>query len=335
MVVTYLAKSHDVWLITGESVSADAPRGYGLLCVHSRFRIPHLTFAILASRALVSGLAKEKFDVVHIFGNYFSAPLALVARMAHVPLIVQTISGMETVRIRHPIMGIPIWCSLRLVHAITAPNKYQSELLSKITGKPVTYIPNGIETIPIALSSNNSTFTFCTISRLSKGKRLDLLINAAEILRKGNCVFRLLIIGDGEERRRLQQMIRARGLEGTVVLLGYLPHPAALRILASADCYVSASKSEGYGLSIAEAVSYGKPIIASYFKGIEELVRDKENGLIARHQRDLHILMRSLIDNRNLLRQLSIGSTRMSRNLRDWKEISGLYEQFYSKFYYH
>jgi glycosyltransferase involved in cell wall biosynthesis len=332
MVVTYLAKSHNVCVITGESVSADASRGYRLLCVRTRFRIPHLTFAIMATRALVLELTKEKFDVVHIIGNYFSAPLALAARMAHVPLIVQTIAGMEAVRIRHPVMGIPIWGSLRVVHAITAPNRYQSELLSKITGKPVTYIPNGIETIPMVLSSNNSTFTFCTISRLSKGKRIDLLINAAEILRKDNCDFRLLIIGDGEERKRLQQMIRARGLEGIVVLLGYLPHPVALGILASADCYVSASKSEGYGLSIAEAVSYGKPIIASYFKGIEELVRDKENGLIARHPHDLHTLMRSLIDNRDLLHQLSIGSLRMSRNLRNWKEVSCLYEQFYSTF---
>jgi glycosyltransferase involved in cell wall biosynthesis len=132
------------------------------------------------------------------FGNYFGVPLTLVARMAQVPLIVQTTAGVDAVGIRYPIIEIPICCSLRLVHAITAPNKYQSKLSSKITGKSVTYIPNGIETIPMALSSNNSTFTFCTISGLSKGKRVDFLIKATEILLKGDCDFRLLVIGDDE-----------------------------------------------------------------------------------------------------------------------------------------
>ncbi|MDG6922563.1 MAG: glycosyltransferase family 4 protein, partial [Nitrososphaerota archaeon] len=332
MLIAHLAKSHDVCVITRKSGSADMPRSYRLVNVRNELGIPHLPFTILATKVLVSELHRETFDVVHIFGNYLSAPLALVARLARVPLIVQSIAGMEVARLRHPILGMPVWCSLKFTHVIIAPNKYQSVILAHKIGNPVVYIPNGIDVVQARASPSDSCVTFCTVSTLSKWKRVDLLIEAADLLHSDKCDFRLLIIGDGRERRRLQQMISAHGLESTVTLLGYMSHSDVLRLLGRADCYVSASKSEGYGLSIAEAVSCGKPIIASYYAGIEELVENDENGLITADPHTLAGLMKSIAENRNLLKRLSLGSVKFSRRLKTWEEVGSEYERLYSTY---
>ncbi|WP_232423788.1 glycosyltransferase [Haladaptatus paucihalophilus] len=92
---------------------------------------------------------------------------------------------------------------------------------------------------------------FVTWSRLAPEKRIDLIVDAFAGLEE-----RLLVVGDGEERERLER--KARGLEN-VELRGYVPNVE--NIVSRATAVVYAPKNEDFGLVGAEALTAGKPLI--------------------------------------------------------------------------
>ncbi|WP_254663434.1 glycosyltransferase [Haladaptatus sp. W1] len=92
---------------------------------------------------------------------------------------------------------------------------------------------------------------FVTWSRLAPEKRIDLIVDAFAGLEE-----RLLVVGDGEERERLER--KARGLEN-VELRGYVPNVEDL--VSRANAVVYAPKNEDFGLVGAEALTAGKPLI--------------------------------------------------------------------------
>jgi SAM-dependent methyltransferase len=70
---------------------------------------------------------------------------------------------------------------------------------------------------------------------------------------------------------------------GVSVLDGYLSRDALIRILSSCDCYVSLHRAEGFGLTMAEAMVLGKPVIATGFSGNLTFMTE-ENAYLVRHQ---------------------------------------------------
>lgn len=105
---------------------------------------------------------------------------------------------------------------------------------------------------------------FCA-GRLEFRKRYDLAISAMDLLSKGALAGRaqLLIAGEGKERSRLEQMVKSADLQNCVTFLGWLEHEEALRALNHSDVFIHPADWEPYGVSILEALAYGKPVIAS------------------------------------------------------------------------
>lgn len=94
--------------------------------------------------------------------------------------------------------------------------------------------------------------------------------------RPGNA--RLVILGEGGERPRLEQLAAACGLDGKVILPGRRDDVAAW--VAVSDIFVHAALDEAFGLAVAEAMACGKPAIAAGTTGPAEIVEDGENGLL-------------------------------------------------------
>lgn len=117
-----------------------------------------------------------------------------------------------------------------------------------------------------------------SLSRLSKEKNIDFLLDAAAELRRRKLRFRLLILGDGNERERLEQRIRDEGLNDNVTLAGGVPPERVPAWLALGDVFVFASKSETQGMVILEAMAAGLPVVAVRSSGIDDVVRDGANG---------------------------------------------------------
>jgi len=116
------------------------------------------------------------------------------------------------------------------------------------------------------------------VGRFVDQKGHKYLIDAFYRARQKNRSILLLIVGDGELKDELRQQVKERGLEETVIFTGYREDTE--RILSIIDIFVHPSLWEGFGLSILEAMSKGKAVIATKLSAIPELVIDGETGVL-------------------------------------------------------
>ncbi len=117
-----------------------------------------------------------------------------------------------------------------------------------------------------------------TVGRLTAVKGQEILIRAAgQLIRPGKRIF-LVLLGDGELRRDLEQLTVNLGIAGQVRFLGWRPDVA--RIMAVCDIFCLPSRNEGMGKVLVEAMAIGIPIVASNIGGIKHIVRSGENGLL-------------------------------------------------------
>ena len=97
------------------------------------------------------------------------------------------------------------------------------------------------------------------------------------LLKKYNNI-RLVILGDGEERKKLELSVKEKGLIDVVYMPGICTN--VNEYLKNADIYVSASLTEGLPLSMLEAMASGLPIVTSDAGGSVDLVKSEINGII-------------------------------------------------------
>ena len=92
----------------------------------------------------------------------------------------------------------------------------------------------------------------------------------------------LLLVGEGPERGRLEALAAAQGVAGRVRFLGSQPHAALARFYGAADLSVLASSREGWANVLLESMACGTPVVASDIPGNDEVVADRDAGLIVR-----------------------------------------------------
>ena len=121
-----------------------------------------------------------------------------------------------------------------------------------------------------------------TIGRLTYYKGFDSLIQAVSSMQG----IELLIVGEGEERSRLERLLEASGRPVHIRLLGQVDDATCLRLLASCDvfCLPSRERTEAFGIVLMEAMRYGKPIVASRLEGsgVTWVAQENRNAVLAR-----------------------------------------------------
>jgi glycosyltransferase involved in cell wall biosynthesis len=137
---------------------------------------------------------------------------------------------------------------------------------------------------------------FTTVAMLRPGKGLEYLLQAVAKMRSRTPVARVLIVGDGEERPKLETLVAALGLTEVVRFVGVRSDVPGL--LAAADVYVHPSLSEALPISVLEAMAVGLPVVASSVGGIPEIVADEQTGMLVppAHADQLAAAMLRLLD---------------------------------------
>jgi L-malate glycosyltransferase len=117
-----------------------------------------------------------------------------------------------------------------------------------------------------------------TVARLSEAKGLVYLLEAMAHLIDRHPYIKLVIAGDGELRDSLPQIADDLGIRKQVVFAGYLPD--VQNLMYCFDIFVLPSLQEALPLASAEAMSMGKPIVATNVGGMPEQVTDGQTGFI-------------------------------------------------------
>ena len=139
--------------------------------------------------------------------------------------------------------------------------------------------------------------TLVSVMRLMPRKRPLPLIRAFEQVRAlapGHDI-RLLVVGDGPLRARLERHGRRRGLDDCVRVTGRIPRPEVLGHLLSADVYVAPAPKESFGLAALEARCAGLPVVANRRSGVGEFIRDRVDGVLVADDAEMVVALADLV----------------------------------------
>lgn len=121
-----------------------------------------------------------------------------------------------------------------------------------------------------------------SVGQLVKRKGFDYLVDALGHIANAERDFLCLICGDGEQRNALGKRIRRLGLQEKVKLVGLIPHDKLYLWINACDVFVLPSLSESFGLVQIEAMACGKPVVATYNGGSEEIITSEDYGLLCK-----------------------------------------------------
>lgn len=121
-------------------------------------------------------------------------------------------------------------------------------------------------------------FRIVSVGRLNDQKGFDMAVEACNFLIKLGYDLNWYVLGEGEERNRLERSIKQFGLEDKFILLGLQENPYPY--IMQADIYVQPSRFEGKSIAIDEAKILHKPIIVTQFTTAGDQIQSSENGLI-------------------------------------------------------
>lgn len=162
-------------------------------------------------------------------------------------------------------------------------NGYQSYLPDySIDEKKVSIIYNGIsrEFLNKGMECEKvegQCIRILYVGRLVPLKCVDNLILAFSKLSKKNNIV-LQIVGEGSERKKLEQMVKDLDIEELVCFYGF--QEDVTPFLQEGDIFVYPSRTEIFGISIVEAMAFGNICVASNVGGIPEIVKDDKNGYL-------------------------------------------------------
>ena len=147
--------------------------------------------------------------------------------------------------------------------------------------------------------NNNKDITILSIGNLRPVKGYDKAIEACKMLKEKGYKFKWFVLGEGNDRARLEKMITANELGKCFFLLGLKDNPYPY--LAAANIYVQSSKHEGFSTTIREAKFFGLPIVITDCPGMSDQISDGINGLIAKqNSQDLAVNIERLLVNQKL-----------------------------------
>jgi sugar transferase (PEP-CTERM/EpsH1 system associated) len=274
----------------------------------------------------------RKFDVVHTHNTYPHIYASIAARLAGVPVVVNTRHGQ---RAGHGWKSRTQfrWVS-HLVDRIIAVSDDAMKLCIEADGIPgakVLRVWNGIDLSDFIYRGPAKNFTAISVARLSHEKDFGTLIAAVHKVVSAVPEFKLQIVGDGPERQKLESQARELGLGPHVEFLGERTDIPSL--LAGAAFFVTSSLTEGISLTLLEAMAVGLPIVATSVGGNPEIVVANETGLLvpAQDVDKLADAMISMSQSAEVRTQMGrAGCNRVAEHF-DVQRMARDYEQIYSE----
>lgn len=118
------------------------------------------------------------------------------------------------------------------------------------------------------------------VGRIAAAKGLPILLESLAILKVEYPDISLTVVGDGEDRKNLEEMTLKLGLSQNVDFVGYKSQTEVRKYFQQTDVFVMSSFAEGIPVVLMEAMAAGVPVVATQIAGISELVEDGISGYL-------------------------------------------------------
>ena len=257
------------------------------------YRLMPIPFVLAGMLAVWRLCRHERYDVIHV---HWPVPLALWgwaarrARRAGRAGVVLTFYGIELRWVKRSLRflkGFVRWACRRADRVVAISTETAREI-RELVDVPVDVIPYTTpfpgHGEPRSLArGDGKALTILFVGRLVELKGLAHLIEAAALLR-GRVEARIVAIGIGPERERLETLAKDRGV--AVDFRNKVPDAELHQAFLTSDVLVLPSiidargDTEGLGVALLDAMSYGIPAIASRVGGIPDIIEDGVSGLL-------------------------------------------------------
>lgn len=227
-------------------------------------------------RQLVAAVRKHRPDVLFCAGNTYTIVAALVRAILGSecpPIVCKLSNSLDRRDLPWPLrFGYRVWLRQHryfIDHfvGLSEPMREEIERFLHVPTEQIAIIPNPVLTAadlgqlsaPTSAIRQPGGRRFVAVGRLTRQKNYGLLLRAfARVARADD---RLVIVGDGPERRRLKRKAARLGVSELVDFTGHIS--SVTDLLKTADVFVTSSNYEGLPGAVVEALAAGKPIVAT------------------------------------------------------------------------
>lgn len=270
-----------------------------------------LTREVSAFTELYKLIKYERPDIIHLNSSKVSGLGALAARLLGVSTIVFTVHGApfreDRVFFIKRIMYLLTWITCLLSHKVITVSKQDEADIGAMffVRKKVETVYLGLpyEEPKVRMTPKSREARIITVGDLTKNKGHLYALHAIQILKERGLDVSYHIIGEGEERVRIEEFVAHKKLENHVHLHGY---QYAQDIIHDYDVYLLSSVKEGLPYILLEAGKASLPVVATITGGVPEIVRHEETGLLVQQKNvtGLANALERLIRDRKLAKSL-------------------------------
>lgn len=238
----------------------------------------------------------------------------------------------------------------RKAAALHATNKNELEnITAYIDNKNIFCVPNGLnvgdyENLPDKSELGNmynqikGKKTILFLGRIHPKKGLDILAEAfANITRKRNDVCLLIVGPDNDNyKRKIEKILSNKNVHDKVIFTGTLTGEKKLATLSGSDVFVLPSHSEGFGMSILEAMICGLPVVISKECHFPEIAKAQAGRIIECDAEELSETIIELLNNPELCRRMGISGKKLVKDKYTWdKAANKMIQQYEEILKYH
>jgi len=230
-------------------------------------------------------------------------------------------------------MAPPVYRTTRVV---TLSRSARAEIVERLGLRPdrVSVVPPGVEPKFSPGLGRSSTPLVVAVGRLAPVKRFDLLIRALVKVREALPDVRAVIVGEGQERRRLEALRHEVGADDWLSLPGRVDDDALVGWYRRAWVVASASLREGWGMTLTEAGACATAVVASDIAGHRDAVVDGRTGLLARGEAGLAVAIDRVLRDDDLRARLGRQGLARARRLTWDRTARGILEALAEEVYW-
>jgi glycosyltransferase involved in cell wall biosynthesis len=285
----------------------------------------------------VSLLLKIKPDIIHIQTMDFGKTLYFLNKLFRKPVVIWA-RGSDVNYLSSDKKDWKLKGPLKSANALISLTNDMKKKIQNVINREVFVIPNGINLdsfkgLSKDLYQQKYRFkkeikTILYVGTLRSVKGLSYLIEAMRIINDEN--IRLFIIGRGDERRYLEELVKKYNIEHIVTFVGRIPNKEVFEYMASSDVLVLPSLSEGFPNVILEAMASGLPIISTNVGGLSEIINNNENGFLVDSKNPEQISEKILLlfNNEELRIKISKNNLEKVKNY-SWESVIDRLEKIY------
>ena len=289
-------------------------------------QIPYL-YGLVGLPEAVQVVLRLKPDIIHAQGAIVAPAAFLASKIGHIPYIYY---GRGEVYTKWPLKRILLRLFLNHASRVIAQTRDMKREFQSLVNRKVEVIPNGVNCdnfVSITKSEARTRLRWQTdlnlilfVGRARPEKNIGCFVQVMDWLRsRGDCY--AMVLGDGPEIKKAKWMARCFGLSN-IDFRGDVDNSYVPLYMRAADVLVNTSFSEGFPVSVLEAMACALPVVVPRICGLPEIIEDGMNGIITEpnNPEAMSFAVNRILNDYELAKRMSLNNLKKARQY-SWENV--------------